>query len=408
MKVIGTRGRLTSEELGQQTQDISKRSITPDTHKARVMSGNLQDLNPQLLIASREEILSRFSQDIIENPNGEEVKREELQLENYSYYVDTYSYDIHPTSRVLHFGINTYREGLREELHMHNTVLKEKLNEGNEKCSNISGASNYQKFSTYIELTDSEKSVLDNAINYMLTSSQNTSLVDIFPRELNAKKIGITGGINISELDTHTVLLYKTINDKILVIDPNNPMFSTHLNKHSERIETLCSVNNKHKIYTPPSNESEIAQELQKQGFNKVTGYSPEQWRDCIDVAVKLAFLLNEDTLQYQSVVDIMSSEQVKLVTNNSDIDCLDFKKSDLIRIKQISDVSKISECNQKMLLMSQLRTKQKEDAFSIFNEEQQRIKIQYDNILEEINEKYSSELVELSGDYESTFVMEN
>jgi hypothetical protein len=60
---------------------------------------------------------------------------------------------------------------------------------------------------------------------------QKVILIDTFPRESSQDKItkAPAGRIDLDKLDVHTVLLYKVAEDKILVIDPSSPMFSTHL-----------------------------------------------------------------------------------------------------------------------------------------------------------------------------------
>ena len=157
--------------------------------------------------------------------------------------------------------------------------------------------------------------------------NKKTVLVDVFER---AKEK--TGLIDITK--THTVVLYNT-GSKILVIDPNNPQFSSHLANFSEQIETTCTPNNLYKIYSRPD--------------NTITGYAKVLWRDCVDIAVKLAFGFNMETEVYKSIDEVVKSKIVKLITNNRDIDQMMFKPQDLIRLKQSSDFDKILFCNELM-----------------------------------------------------------
>jgi hypothetical protein len=186
----------------------------------------------------------------------------------------------------------------------------------------------------------------------MNTKEQKVVLVDIFPRE--SKKAGDIpmGGINTNKLDVHAVLLYKAGEDKILAIDPSNPMFSTHLSKY-KGIETLCSTDDKYKIYSPISKDSVLGKEIIKK-FQSITGYSKEQYRDCIDIAVKLGLLLNLDQTQYTTIEKIIGSEVAKLVTNNPLIDKLRFKNEELVRTKQSSNHEKMVLINKQMKEISE------------------------------------------------------
>ena len=237
----------------------------------------------------------------------------------------------------------------------HNTTLNNKLSEANEKSSNISGVSKSQKFCPkYIELTDYENSVLAEAIAYMNNNRNKTVLVDIFLREFSTKNSLVVGRININNLDTHTVLLYKTVSNQIMVIYPNNPMFSSHLNKYGDGqiIQTLCSTELKYKIYSRPENSE--------------TGFDISKFRDCSDIAAKLSFLLNQDQNYYQTIDEIMNSDAVKLITNNYMIDGITFKPQDLVRLKQSSDIEKIINCNTQMQEISEVENKKAQEALAL------------------------------------------
>ncbi|MEK6869315.1 MAG: hypothetical protein AABX74_03745, partial [Nanoarchaeota archaeon] len=121
------------------------------------------------------------------------------------------------------------------------------------------------------------------AIDYLKLSEHKTILIDVFKRELTGNSKGLIS--DLQELDTHTVVLYNT-GSKILVIDPSNPQFSSPLaNFNKALIEVSYSANDKYKIYQPPEKASEKG----------LIGKNVYQWRDCIDVAVKLAFGLNNE-----------------------------------------------------------------------------------------------------------------
>jgi len=259
-------------------------------------------------------------------------------LEEDLFYREIYKYADNSITR---FGINI--NGLNysnfQELVIYNKKLQLALDTAGEKISNISGATNYQLFvPKYIELINSEKFILKDALGYMFDKKQKLVLVDIFPRESSKdKKTGEPAGrINLEALDTHTVLLYKTVEDKVLAIDPNNPMFSAHLSQFKDfTIQTECSNDQKYKIYSRPDGSK--------------TGFVLEEFRDCIDIAVKLGLLLNKDVTPYKTIEEVMGSDAVNLITNNSKINGMDFRAKELIRLKQSSDIEQVNLCNLQM-----------------------------------------------------------
>lgn len=139
-------------------------------------------------------------------------------------------------------------------------------------------------------------------------------------------------------VETHTIVLCKQ-NDKYLVIDPSNAEFSAILVGAHNDIRVCFSK--KLKIYQPPEQDEE----------KEIVGSNPNQWRDCIDIAVKLAFNLNKNSQEIElekfneseviktdSLKDNISIEEI---SNNSDTwkilpGELDFYP---IRSKQSSDI---------------------------------------------------------------------
>ncbi len=86
-----------------------------------------------------------------------------------------------------------------------------------------------------------------------------------------------------------------------MIIDPNNSQFSAHLsNFRPEIFEAIYTPNNLYKIYSRPEGSR--------------TGFASDKFRDCIDIAVKLAFGLNIDTSNYESLLDLMKSQTVKFI----------------------------------------------------------------------------------------------
>lgn len=191
------------------------------------------------------------------------------------FYVDYYQYKDSITSHVMHFGINTYSEILIKELEKYNFVKKGKLLELksisgvlSQKDKAIENITTLDKTAKSL-LTEFEKNCVNNAILHLKNTAAKTVLVDVFARDADNNII-----IQKSEPETHTVVLFQQ-NNKFLVIDPSNASFSRILVGVSEDI-IICPTD-KLQIYKP------LGQ----------TGPNPDNWRDCIDVAVKIAFNLN-------------------------------------------------------------------------------------------------------------------
>ena len=381
------RGRTTEDQLLKHVVELKeKRSVTPSTHKSRTLVEDVKELEKFASIKDLNVITKQVSSSL-----EEELVMLQKEPENL-FYVDEYQYKDSKTSHVFRFGINRYREEFKKELTIHNEKLKENLKkalddkiETKSDISNISGVTKYKPFcEKYIELTNCEKIVIENAISYMFNEDKKTCMIDILPRELNDKNTGV-GTINMKTLDVHTVVLYNT-GDKVLVIDPNNPMFSSHLNKF-KGLETLCDTNPQYKVYSRPEESK--------------TGYNLELYRDCVDIAVKIAFVLNNSGNTYKNLNEILDSQVIKLITNNSLIDKTTFKISELIRNKQSSDFCKVIETNKKMEKFSALEEFQKDLSLKMFNKKTELLQTEYSNELSVITKEHENFVLKLTGEYE-------
>jgi hypothetical protein len=299
-------------------------------------------------------------------------------------FVKKYSYDADETdnSQVLRFGINTNQKGLIEELINYNKLFRESLSGNLEKMSNISGESNYGKFVSTITPTDVKTNIVKTAIHYLMNTDSKTVLVDVFPRVLDSKAEGTpVGTIKLSgNIETHTALLYNT-GEKILVIDPNNPQFSAFLeNVNPTHIQSSYRANDK--IYTR-AGESGL-----------------ESWRDCIDIAVKLAFVLNASENNYKDVKGIIYSPEVKLITNKPVIDNkIFYSKNKVIREKQTSDFEKIILFNQNLEQKAELFNKQQDFLDKAKEQADQKLLNMFENALISHNDvtpiDFNKEIVE-------------
>lgn len=207
------------------------------------------------------------------------------------------------------------------------------------------------------QVTQYEIDVVTKAIAHLNFPGQTakTALVDIFERDSSgniatakdASGTIIMTAAGLPRPATHTVVLFAqevkcqgvSQGIKYLVIDPSNASFSHILAGASDDIR-LC-FNKKLQIYKPSTS----------------VGPKPDQWRDCIDVAVKLAFsmeenirigifnpVVREDARGHTGEIDFNSlkeSAPIKEVTNQSEM----YKKipdevsQHATRLKQSSDV---------------------------------------------------------------------
>lgn len=307
-------------DLANHDTDMRLRSITPTTHLQRDLYQDGTDLNSGSLASS---------------PINDAI-----------FYQDVYK---HKTwaAEIVSFGINSYNVTIRAELVRHNALQATKIATLG-AMSNASNATNYPQFVKEIIPTQYEQELMDCAIKYFVDQKKKVVLVDTFPRALKADsksklKLGdIEIPSPIEPLATHTVILYKNSRGDILVIDPNNPKFSGHL-QHikvigQQNFLVSNSPSDMHKIYAPKPNTK--------------TGPTKDLYRDCVDLAVKLAALLDIDPVDYQSVDQVMQSNAVFLISNREPI--TKFPKrivEDLpLRIKQVSHLGKLEVINNDLL----------------------------------------------------------
>lgn len=334
-----------------------------------------------------------------------------------SFYQERYSDGSHS---VIRFCINLEADNIKAELSVHNQTQLEIISKAKTEVSKISkpkkspaeelkrqgeeqasdsgtnitqNTDKNQEFARLIELTTFEHDLMQRAFEH-LNDGNKTVLVDVFPRVLNGQK---QGEINTKTLDTHTAILYKA-GEKMLLIDPNNPQFSSHLSNFNSTIEALYTPNPLFKIYNRPT--------------NKETGYAEYKWRDCIDVAVKLAFLLNTEERSYTSIKEVMGSNVVKQITNNDKIDPNYPEIDKPLRAKQSSNLEKINEINTLLNEISKTKLKKQEEVFeqlgikaiqdqiSQLQETLTIKKLEYTEHLKTIQEESASELTGLDTNY--------
>lgn len=159
-------------------------------------------------------------------------------------------------------------------------------------------------------------------------------MVDILARDFESREG--QGEVKMKDHlpEIHTVVLYKepkiSEDDNILVIDPSSNRFSGHLPKFIEQLALKSIVA-----------EAKISGRLQIYKSGNSVGPNIDQYRDCIDIAVKIAFRLNEG-IQHLLINknNIQDQEAIIAVSNQSNIDSkslvLDLEIP--VRIKQSSN----------------------------------------------------------------------
>ena len=230
-----------------------------------------------------------------------------------------------------------FRFGIQKEKELYSIIKKEKLlqtgksnkhnNNNDNKTNTTAQIKQHEDLIKDTKFHSLERFLVGKAVNFLLLNKDyKTILVDIFERTEDMY-------IDYDELlgvpKTHTVLLHKytnTENDNstqnknynVEVIDPSNFSFSAHLkylNIDGCKLETLVTpIKQEIKIYSRPIEK--------KDNINKSKiGRGFDEYRDCVDISVKLAFgFYNSDkklsiTPSKKSIV--INDEIVKMISND-------------------------------------------------------------------------------------------
>lgn len=162
-------------------------------------------------------------------------------------------------------------------------------------------------------------------------------MADIFNRDQSAKMGAVQQKNGL--LCTHSVVLYHNKDNagvaEILVIDPNNFVYSSHLSNiidSSSRWQIVTFHNGK-QIYKPL-----------KEDFGP--GY--KQFRDCVDIASKIVVGLQSAHVKYQfsSIEEILKCDIVQNLSNISDRDSSIIEPKVVTRVKQSSDIKEVKHFN--------------------------------------------------------------
>ncbi len=174
-----------------------------------------------------------------------------------------------------------------------------------------------------------EKALITKAITFLVSSTSATAVVDIFERTN-----GVAVNVDASGHPiTHSVVLYAN-GVSVCAIDPSNFLFSSHLkntdfngNLSAAGLPPIETIHKKLQIYIPDKAIGE--------------GYAFDRYRDCSDIAVKIALGLNRNPLTGFDNASIRSHPVIVSISNNADeIDKSIIDDEISARVKQASSFS--------------------------------------------------------------------
>lgn len=234
---------------------------------------------------------------------------------------------------VLHYGLNTNSKFLQNLVgnYIQNGILH--------PCEKAL----FIKAFEYLNQIESTENYIQTSIQDRTEYPRNVVLVDIFDRSTNV--------INKGHNQTHTISLWKNKDNEIVLIDPSMKSYSDHLlpdlNMLGSGFEIkVFAVDQIYGVSIYPNN-------------NRITGYSDYQDpnpkpRDCIDIAVKIAFELNEQQRISDNFEQIRNNtkEQISNVKRNAlhlgrfgDIVIRELQSSDFrIRIDAKNNLKEIND----------------------------------------------------------------
>jgi hypothetical protein len=189
--------------------------------------------------------------------------------------------------------------------------------------------------------------------------AHNVVVVDIFARDGGILKIDSETGLR----EMHSIVLWKKAEDCIVLIDPNKREFSQHIAKS---LNSMCGEE-KYKLGLEGviySSKRKYPSQPEKTGRSNYKQLNPNP-RDCIDIAVKIAFEINEQ--QYAIIEPCMEKEARKLAIEEiAEKVCIQISNNSIIKkfstlidntfIRQIQSTQKdIRKSSNEVLLNKQL-----------------------------------------------------
>lgn len=235
---------------------------------------------------------------------------------------------------------------------------------------------------------------IKEAIKYCTTGHHKTVLVDIFERKDDGSIVIVAD----KKPGIHTIVLCMQ-GDQILVIDPSNSDFSKHLAYNGD---IICGYDHPKqilvsdfpiKIYAPPSKAP--------------TGPNPNEYRDCTDIAVKLAFGLEK----HAGLIDMKKLSElsvVREVTNQKEINndlAAVFKNAVPARTRQASeDIQRDKACKFLDSIVKQSQCAESYDNSALRHQILDRAEIHFST--EWAYDKYSDHLLALDAIHQSNITL--
>lgn len=355
-------GRLKKEEIEEEIGDYSltpKKSLVRKFFSFEAEPKSIKETKPFISKEIDEELKSftmtkglpkKTIMDRLElllNDNFFIKSKEEVYSNNYSKIAQSYNlkakdpfifYD--ECEEIIRFGINIHNTknmarsfndiliGIIKINENNIYPLENNLKNVNEKNSkpksnksNDQAILNYDNFKILHPL---ETLLFKEAVGFMLAKKTKSILIDIFERD---KKDGSIE-IEKDKSKTHTVILCREDfnNSNFLIIDPSNSEFSKHFGLLGVNNILSMELEKEINIFVSPVNYK-----IYEQNKEIGTGYAFNKFRDCVDIAFKLAKkfnLLKDQKISFninEKENNVFNEKEanliVKAITNNIDYD---------------------------------------------------------------------------------------
>lgn len=192
-----------------------------------------------------------------------------------------------------------------------------------------------------------ENRAFDAALKEISSSQYKTVLVDVFRREEVEKgkgKFVITKDPKTNCPETHTVCLWKKSDNTVVVIDPSNSVLTDYLPKPLEPLAKSYNVTIEIQRYVGYNDKSKD-DKFYAPSLIAPVGTKDDESRDCVDIAVKIAFVINE---VITSAAYISIQQSINVLSAQSDSDKYLRKDGDIL--KQLRDTADL-------MVLSSIRT---------------------------------------------------
>lgn len=208
-------------------------------------------------------------------------------------------------------------------------------------------------------LHDAERPLFEKAFEQIIDFSEAVVLVDIFKRDSSNSphdEYKITKDEKRNKAEIHTICLWKSQVNKIFIIDPSNSSFSNHLVR-SRLLSDLHGelLNNNVKIEIMQhqgGSKNRPDPKFYSSSFGRRIGISNYDARDCIDIAVKIAFTIVREKGCEESNIQ----KKINLLSNSSAVNRgLGIENEILLRELQSSDSNKRSQTLDKLNSIKEL-----------------------------------------------------